>query len=73
MTNKQILCRFKKDCGLSGTHWKRFCKRYVSRNVTTVMRFIRVQYGDVPSAFREHLIKEMRHGCGRDKKNNKKK
>lgn len=63
MTSEQIINRFRDDYGLSGRRWRRFCRRYVSRNLTTVICFIRGRYGKVPVEFRDCFIAEMQRGC----------
>ena len=63
MTNEQIIRRFRKDYGLSGKRWQRFCQRYVNRDLTTIVRFIRGQYKDVPTEFRDFFKAEMERVC----------
>lgn len=63
MTSENLIRRFRRDYKLFGTRWARFCRRYMSRNVTTVIRLIKSQYGDVPVAFRKYFLKEIGRGC----------
>lgn len=41
MTDKEIILLFKEDSGMTEKQWRRFSKRYASRNVFTVIAYIR--------------------------------
>lgn len=60
MTNQKLIHCFRRDYRLFGVRWVRFCKRYGSRNIATVIQLIKVKYGEAPAEFRNYFREEIK-------------
>lgn len=66
MTNKQIreiLLRLKKDRKMSDIEWHKFCKRYATRDVSTVIWLLTRNYGNMPKGIGEQIKQELQTLC----------
>lgn len=59
MNAKKLLRRFKKDTGMNKAEYRTFCKRYSTRNMTTIIQFMREHYGALPKDIGKQLQAEM--------------
>lgn len=65
MTDKELILLFKKDSGMSEKEWERFCRRYASRDICTVVEIIKAFYSNadflITASFKNCLRREMRN------------
>lgn len=60
--DKELILLFKKDSSLMGVDWERFCRRYATRDISTIVEYIKLRYQGtfrVSSSFADSLKKEM--------------
>lgn len=60
--DKELILLFKRDSSLTGTDWERFCRRYATRDVSTIVRYIKERYRGVfriSASFKNSLKWEM--------------
>lgn len=62
MSEKELILLFKNETNLTGTDWERFCRRYATRDVSTIVAYIRLRYRGLfcaSASFAASLKKEM--------------
>lgn len=56
--------RFKTECGMNDKDWHKFCLRYSTRNISTILAFFEDMYGGkLPCGFIGTLKEELRKGA----------
>lgn len=65
MTDKEIILLFKRDSGMNEKEWRRFCERYATRDICTVIEVIKALYANadfpITASFKDCLRREMRN------------
>lgn len=63
MSDKEIVLLFKKSCGMTDKEWHRFCSRYATRNISTIIEYIKELCSNVDfkitNRFKKYLQSEM--------------
>ena len=60
--DKELILLFKRDSSLMGVDWERFCRRYATRDVSTIVEYIKLRYQGtfrVSASFTDSLKREM--------------
>ena len=60
LTITQMISGFRQECGMDDKDWQRFCVRYATRNITTVISFFADMY-TLPYGFSKALRAELRN------------
>ena len=66
MTSRQIrdmLIRLKRDRNMTDIEWYKFCKRYASRDISTVVWLLTKLYGNLPKGIGKQIQEEMKLFC----------
>lgn len=56
---RAILQQFRRDSKMSRSQWDSFCKRYATRNISTVIQMLTEEYGTLPINARALIQKEL--------------
>ena len=51
--------RFKEDTKMDSVQWKRFCKRYFGRNVSSIAYYLGCLYGTMPKNINSLIQEEL--------------
>lgn len=57
MTARDILNRFRIDMEMTDIEYINFCKRYATRNISTVIWYLSKLYGKLPKGIDETIIR----------------
>lgn len=57
MTARDILNRFRTDMEMTDIEYINFCKRYATRNISTVLWYLSKIYGKLPKEIDEKVIR----------------
>lgn len=72
MTGRELVLLFKKDSGMNEMEWERFCRRYVNKDISSVIDTVKVLYEgaefSIPSTFKEALKEEIQKTLSRSTK-----
>lgn len=60
---RELLLTYKKDKKMSDMEWRKFCKRYATRNVSTVVWEMKVLYGELPKNISVQIQEQMQAFC----------
>lgn len=60
---RELLLTYKKDKKMSDMEWRKFCKRYATRNVSTVVWEMKVLYGELPKNISVKIQEQMQAFC----------
>lgn len=67
MTGSEFVLKFKEDSMMTEQEWRRFCKRYRNKDVSSVVDAIKSLYKKsnviVPHSLRQALIIEIENQC----------
>lgn len=46
MTGKELVLLFKKDSRMTNSQWHRFCKRYIHKDTSSIVKLVKQIYAD---------------------------
>lgn len=70
MTGKELVLLFKKDSHMTNSQWHRFCRRYIHKDTSSIVKLVKQVYEDEDikstKSFEDALKEEMQHTCRLD-------
>ena len=70
MTGQGLVLLFKKDSRMTNSQWHRFCKRYIHKDTSSIVKLVKQIYADEDikstKSFEDALKEEMQHTCRLD-------
>lgn len=59
MTDKEIIQTFKRECGMSKKDWQRFCAHYATRDISSVIEYMKKIGYNVTNRFKKVFMREL--------------